>query len=145
MLTHDLRQAFRTFRKQPVFSGIAVAILALGIGSSTAIFSVVDAVLLKPLPFPDAGRLVSIDETSDGRTSAVSPVNYLDWRAQAKSFQGLAIYTEQSMTLTAGDRAEAVAGYSVSASFFPVLGVKPALGRWFARRTIGRRGPRASC
>ncbi len=131
MLIHDVRQAIRLLWKQPFFTGIAVAILALSIGASTAIFSVVNAVLLRPLPFPQSDRLVSLGETSDGRASAVSPVNFYDWQQQARSFQGMAIYQDQGMTLTWGDRAEAIAGFSVSSTFFPVLGVQPALGRWF--------------
>jgi len=141
LMTHDLRQALRLLFHQPLFSGVAVAILALGIGESTTIFSLVDAVLLRPLPFPDAGRLVSIEELQEGRPSAVSPVNFFDWQAQARSFQGLAMYTDQGMTLTWGDRAEAVAGVSASSTFFPVLGVKPEIGRWFTAEDDRAPGP----
>jgi putative ABC transport system permease protein len=141
MLIHDIRQAFRLLFKQPLFAGIAVAILALTIGASTAIFSVVNAVLLRPLPFPQSDRLVSLAETSDGRLGAVSPVNFYDWQQQARSFQGMAIYQDQGMTLTSGDRAEAIAGFSVSSTFFPVLGVQPAFGRWFGPEDDRSPGP----
>jgi predicted permease len=141
MLIHDIRQAFRLFRKQPAFSAVAVAVLALGLGASTAIFSVVDAVLLRPLPFPDAGRLVSIEETFAGRPNAVSPVNFLDWQQQVRSYRGLAMYQDQSMTLTWGDRAEAIVAYGVSSTFFPVLGMKPQLGHWLAPEDDRSPGP----
>ncbi len=141
LMTHDLRQAFRLLVHRPLFSGVAIAILALGIGGSVTIFSIVDAVLLRPLPFPEAARLVSIDETLEGRPSAVSPVNFFDWQAQAKSFQGLAIYTDQGMTLTWGDRADAVSGVSASSTFFPVLGLKPEIGRWFSAEDDRAPGP----
>jgi putative ABC transport system permease protein len=132
MLRLDLRQAFRLFRQQPLFSAAAILILALGIGASTAMFSVVDAVLLEPLPFADADRLVAIDETFDGRSAAVSPVNFLDWERQTRSFQAMALYTESNMTLALGDRAEAIVGYAVSSRFFPVLGVQPVIGRFLS-------------
>src|SRR5512146_3187038 len=113
MLIHDIRQAFRLLRKQPLFAALAIAILALSIGASTAIFSVVDAVLLRPLPFPDPDRLVSLDETADGHLTAVSPINFYDWQQQATSFEGMAIYQDQTMTLAQGDRAQTVVGFSV--------------------------------
>lgn len=141
LMGHDLRQAFRLLLHQPRFSGVAIAILAVGIGASTSIFSIVDAVLLRPLPFPQAGRVVSIQETREGRPTAVSPVNFFDWQAHAKSFQGLAIYADQGMTLTWGDRAEAISGMSVSSTFFPVLGLKPEVGRWFAPEDDRAPGP----
>lgn len=141
LMRHDLRQALRLLLHQRRFSAVAIAILALGIGGATTIFSVVDAVLLRPLPFPGADRLVSIEETFEGRPSAVSPVNFFDWQGQAKSFQALAIYADQGMTLTWGDRAEAIAGVSASSTFFPALGLKPVLGRWFAREDDRAPGP----
>jgi putative ABC transport system permease protein len=141
LMTHDIRQAVRLLFHHPLFSSTAVAILALGIGASTAIFSVVDAALLRPLPFPDSRRLVSVGETLEGRPTAVSPVNFYDWQAQARSFSGLAIYTDQGMTLTWNDRAEAVNGVAASSTFFPVLGVKPVLGRWFAAEDDREPGP----
>jgi putative ABC transport system permease protein len=141
LMAHDIRQAVRLLVKQPLFSGLAIVILALGIAGTTTIFSLVDAVLLRPLPFPEAGRLVSVNETLEGQPAAVSPVNYLDWRAQARSFQRLAIYTDQSVSLSWGDRAEAVAGVSASSTFFAVLGVRPELGRWLAPEDDRAPGP----
>jgi len=141
MMVHDFRQALRLFADQPLFSAVAVGILALGMGATTAIFSVVNAVVLRPLPFPDPGRLVSVAETFKGGPSSVSPVNFFDWQREARSFQHLAIYAEQTMTLASGDRAEAVAGFSVSSTFFPALGVKPLIGRWFRAEDDRSPGP----
>jgi putative ABC transport system permease protein len=141
LLSHDVRQAVRLLRTQPGYCAVAIGILALALASSTAIFSVVDAVLLEPLPFPGASRLVALDETFAGRSAAVSPVNFFDWQREARSFEAMAIYAEQSPTLTLGDRAEAVTGYSVSSGFFRVLGLKPWLGRWFLAEDDRSPGP----
>ena len=132
MLLHDLRHALRLLWKQPAFSAAAVVALALGIGAAAVIFAVVDAVLLRPLPFHEADRLVAIDETQEGRLSSVSPVNFYDWQRQARSFSTMAIYTDFTMTLAAGDRPVVVNGFAASSEFFPALGVKPALGRWLS-------------
>jgi predicted permease len=132
MLMNDLRHALRLLWKGPAFSAAAIAALALGIGSATVIFAVVDAVLLRPLPFPGADRLVAIDETQEGRLSSVSPVNFYDWQRQARSFETMAIYTDLSMTLASGDRPVVVNGFVASSEFFPALGLAPALGRWLS-------------
>jgi putative ABC transport system permease protein len=141
MMLHDLRQALRLLVHQPLFSGVTVGILALAMGATTSIFSVVNAVVLRPLPFPDPGRLVSVSETFQGRESSVSPVNFFDWQREARSFQHLAIYSEQPMTLASGDSAEAVDGAAVSSTFFPALGVKPLIGRWFRAEDDRAPGP----
>ena len=141
MAIQDIRQGLRRLRQHPLIGGIAILILALGIGASTSIFSVVDAVLLRPLPFPDAGRLVAIEELFAGRGSSVSPVNFLDWRRDARSFQSMALYLENGLTLAAGDHARAVDGYAVSSTFFPTLGVQPELGRFFASEDDRAGGP----
>ena len=141
MMLHDLRQALRLLVNQPLFSAVAVGILALGIGTATSIFSVVNAVVLRPLPFPDSGRLVSVAEAFRGRLTSVSPVNFLDWQREAKSFEHLALYADQTMTLTSGDHAEAVQGAVASSTFFPALGVKPVIGRWFSAEDDRAPGP----
>ena len=133
----DLKYGFRVLRKNPGFSVAAIVVLALGIGANTAIFSVVNAVLLRPLPFPDPGRLAMVyhvppQEGFPGmKIFAVSPANFLDWHAQSHSFDGMSIFHGTTMTLTGGSQPEAVAGLVVSNEFFPLLAVTPALGRTF--------------
>jgi hypothetical protein len=130
MLNHDLRQAFRLLVHQPLFTTVAVLMLALGIGASTAIFSVVHAVLLRPLPYPDSHRLVAITESREGTPAAVSPVNFYDWEREARLFEAMGIYAEQQSTLVSNNRAESIDGYGVSSSLFRVLGLQPQVGRW---------------
>ena len=131
----DLRYAFRQIQKAPAFAAVAVVTLALGIGANTAIFSVVNSVLLRALPFKDADRLVRIWHTPP-RSSfpgmnqfAVSPANYLDWQDQNHVFDSMAIYGYRGFTLTTGGKAEQVAASAVSAKFFSTLGVQPIIGR----------------
>jgi putative ABC transport system permease protein len=130
-LLQDLRYGLRSFAKNPGFTAVAVIVLALGIGANTAIFSVVDAVLLRPLPYKDPGRLLSVRELSPkGNAIPVAPANFLDWRRQAKTIE-LAAYQAVPTNLTgAGDPARLRATRS-SASLFALLGVEPALGRTF--------------
>lgn len=134
----DLKYAFRQLRKAPGFALIAVFTLALGIGANTAIFSVVNGVLLRPLPFHDADQLVRIWHTPPQSsfpgmsTFSVSPANFLDWQAQNHVFSGMAIYGYRGFTLTGGDKAEQVDASAVSAGFFSTLGVQPLLGRVFS-------------
>ncbi len=136
-LDQDLRYGLRVLRKSPGFTAAAVVLLALGIGANTAIFSVVDAVLLRPLPFPDAARLVKVAHVPPPRSFpgmtmfAVSPANYLDWRRQSRSFESMAAYAPASFTLTGVDQPEPVSGSAVSADFFAVLRARPAAGRFF--------------
>jgi putative ABC transport system permease protein len=131
----DLRYAIRQLRKAPGFAAIAVITLALGIGANTAIFSVVNAVLLRPLAFKDADGLVRIWHVPPQKSFpgmkifSVSAANYLDWQNQNHVFEQMAIYTYHGFTLTGGDKAEQVDATAVSAGFFPTLGVQPILGR----------------
>lgn len=133
----DLKYGLRVLRKSPGFSIVAVLVLALGIGANTAIFSVVNAVLLRPLPFKDPATLVDVwhvppPKQFPGMTRfSVSPANYLDWLHENHSFQNMTIYGGASMNLTGGGKPEFVAAATVSADFFSVLGVKPILGRTF--------------
>jgi putative ABC transport system permease protein len=117
--------------KKPSFSLIAVATLALGIGANTAIFSVVNALLLRPLPYAEAERLVLLSETRAGQRDSASYPNYADWRARAQSFEGMAIAWPQNLTLTGGGKAARVSGYRVNWNFFSLLRVRPQLGRMF--------------
>ncbi|HEX8559122.1 MAG TPA: ABC transporter permease [Pyrinomonadaceae bacterium] len=134
-LLKDIRYAARTLLKSPGFTAVAVAALALGIGANTAIFSVVKAVLLNPLPYPQAERLVWVRESNpaaDIPDEPASAPNFNDWRAQGRSFEGLAAFANSAVTLTDGDdEPERLPAVSTSANFFEVLGVAPAVGRGF--------------
>jgi putative ABC transport system permease protein len=134
-LLQDVRYGARTLLKSPGFALVAVAALALGIGANTAIFSVVKAVLLSPLPYPDAERLVwmrEINPASDILDEPASAPDFNDWRTQTRSFEGVAAFGYAGGTITDGDREpERVSGMSTSANFFQVVGVAPALGRGF--------------
>ena len=135
----NLRYALRVLTKQPLFTAIVILTFALGIGANTAVFSVVNAVLLRPLPFHQPENLVALGEF-DTREKAdpgteiesISYLDYVDWRDQTKVFEHVAVYTNQSVgTLTDGNQATHVQGESVSADLFPLLGVQPILGRTF--------------
>jgi putative ABC transport system permease protein len=131
-LGQDLRYAWRSYRKAPLFTLLVVLTLALGIGASTAIFSIVNGVLLRPLPFPDPERLTWVSEANTaGETVSVSWMNYLDWRARQHSFDALSASQNSAFTLTGSGQATRVAGRRVTANFFHVLGAEPALGRAF--------------
>jgi putative ABC transport system permease protein len=132
-MLHDLHIALRGLRRVPGFAVVVVVTLALGIGATTAIYSVVNGVLLTPLPYPQPDRLVLVWEQNPHRGSArntVSPANYLDWRDRARSFSGLAAFTWTGITLTGGTP-EHVEGRAVTPEFFSVLRVDPAIGRTF--------------
>src|SRR5690349_5919495 len=129
----DLRYAARTLRKSAGFTAVVLAALALGIGATTAIFTVVNSVLLEPLPFPHPGRLVALREVRrDGQINpSVQTQNILDWQARNRSFEYVAAHQRLPVNLVdAGGNAEQVNGLRVSADFFPLLGVRPLLGRW---------------
>ncbi|HEX8136906.1 MAG TPA: ABC transporter permease [Pyrinomonadaceae bacterium] len=133
-LLNDLRYSARTLLKQPGFVVVIISILALGIGANTTIFSVVNAVLIRPLPYEAPERIVMIWETNPGKRlprSIVSPANFLDWRAQNHVFENLAAFRFWYYTVTGHGEPERYQGARVSASFFPLLGVKPQLGRNF--------------
>jgi putative ABC transport system permease protein len=138
MLT-DIRYGLRQLIKSPVFTLIAVLTLALGIGANTAIFSVVNAVLLKPLPFPDAHQLVAVGMTDTGRTdsatelSSFSYPDFFDYREQNRTLANMAIYHDRAFALTNENGATSLRGVTASAEFFDVLGTKPVLGGNFAR------------
>jgi putative ABC transport system permease protein len=134
-LWQDLRFSLRTLLKRPGFTVVAMLTLGLGIGANTAIFTVVNGVLLRPLPYPEPDRLVQvhdIDARQNISESNVSPANFADWRDQNRVFESIAAYRTSGFDLTAADPPERLPGAAVSASFFSVLGVKPALGRTFS-------------
>jgi putative ABC transport system permease protein len=137
----NIRFALRQLRKSPGFAVMAAVIMALGIGANTAIFSVVHAVLLQPLPFRDVDRVVQIWHTPPqtsfpGMTKfAVSAANFLDWQRQSHVFEGMALYSGGSFDVTGAGKPEAVRASHVSPEFFSVLGVTPLQGRVFVQGT----------
>src|SRR5262245_13197955 len=130
----DLRFAVRTLRKQPLFTLVAILTLTLGIGANTAIFSVVYQILLRPLPFPEPGRLVfvwNVYGKGGPDLSDVSIPDYLDRRKDAPAIEDAALFTRRDKTLTAGDTPEQIVALAVTPSFFTTLRRGPALGRAF--------------
>jgi putative ABC transport system permease protein len=130
---NDFRFALRQLRKSPGFTIIAVLTLALGIGANSAIFSVVNAVLLRPLPYPQPERLVYLNEVVSGTDTSIALPDYLDWRRFSTSFQHLALTRLESRNLSgiAGREPERVAVSFVTTNFFDVIGLPPQLGRTF--------------
>ena len=133
-LWQDIRFAFRTLVKSPGFTGIAVLSMALGIGANTTIFSAVNGMLLRPAPYTDPERIVALHETQRANHIDHGNLSYLDYRdlAEAKGpFQSIAAFTGISLTLGGGEEPERIAGEASTASLFPLLGIKPILGRIF--------------
>jgi putative ABC transport system permease protein len=131
-LAWDLRFAFRTLRKSPLFTIAAVVSLALGIGANAAIFSAVNSLLFRPLPYPQPDRLVWIDE--EGRSSGISSVtgvSVADWSEHSRTLDAIAAYNTEDMTLTGVGEPEQLEAFQVSAGFFPTLGTSMLLGRSF--------------
>jgi len=133
---HELRYAFRLLKKQPGFTTIAILTLALGIGANTAIFSVVNAVLLRPLPYPHSDELVLLRERLTGpsgfESGSVSYPNYLDWRATQRSFTDIALVRRESVNLSGADTTSAperVTAGRITSNYFSILGLPPRLGR----------------
>jgi predicted permease len=133
----DLRLSARVFRRAPSFAAAVVAVLALGIGANTAIFSIVNAVLLRPLPFDQPDQLVRLfhippQSTFPGiATFSLSPANYLDWQRESRSFEAMAAYRVRNFTLTGGGEPEALRAAQVAPEFFRIVRTAPALGRTF--------------
>ncbi|HVH87896.1 MAG TPA: ABC transporter permease, partial [Terriglobales bacterium] len=129
-LAQDLRFAARGMRKNLGFTAIALLTLALGIGANTALFSVVNGVLLDPLPYPHPEQLVVLfEKTKLFEHGAVSYPNYLDWEKQNHSFTSMAAFREENFNVTGQDEPERLQGYMISAAFFSTLGVSPLMGR----------------
>jgi predicted permease len=138
MLRQELRCALRVLAKQPVFTAIVIITFALGIGANTAVFTVVNTVLLRPLPFKDSQNLVAFWPYDVRQGPGIPPdwqsvsyPDFRDWRAQNDKFERIAVYNNQSLTLTEGGQALHIVGEAVSADLFPLLGVHPMLGRNF--------------
>ena len=146
-LLQDFRYAFRLLRKSPGFAVAAVLTLALGMSANTVMFSVLNTVLLRPLPYPQPDRLVQIWETDARRGdmhNTVSPYNFLDWRNQSQSFEQMATYEYNSVVLTGQKTPARLSALFVTASFFDVLKVSPLKGRTFLRDEDQPGKPRAA-
>ena len=133
-LARDVRYGLRQLRRNPGFALVAVLTLALGVGANTAIFSVVNTVLLQPLPYKDASRLMTVwsyDRSRGFDTDQVSPLDFADWRTQNHTFESMAASTEAAFTLTGAGEPSLLIAYSFSADYFHVLGVHALLGRTF--------------
>ncbi len=134
-LLQDIRYGARVLRKKPGFTCVAVLTLALGIGANASIFSVVNGVLLKPLPYDTPAKVVMVaeDQTGDGRgKTAVAGGVFTDWKEQSKSFEALSVLSWTAMNLSGTDQPELVSGWQVSKDFLRILRVAPILGRDFA-------------
>ena len=126
----DLRYALRMLARSPGFTLVAILTLALGIGANTAIFSVVNAVLLRPLPYPESNRLVFLGEWSEQVPEmSISMANFNDWRNQNKVFESMVAYQNDNVVLTGRGEPERLRLRRITAGFFPTLRVKPVLGR----------------
>jgi putative ABC transport system permease protein len=135
-LLSDTRYTLRMWMRHPGFTAVAVLTLALGIGANTTMFSIVNATILRPLPFPDAERLATVWKgpvNNPDRLNIVSLPNFRDWRARSRTFESLALFDSagRGYNLTGQGEPEQVSGVRVTATFFPVLGVPPLLGRTF--------------
>lgn len=131
-LIEDLRYAIRMLRKNRAFTAVALLTLALGIGANTAVFSIVNGVLLNSLPFPDSDKLVVLFESKPNFTEgSISYPNFLDWKRDNRSFTSIAAYRPDSFSLTGAGEPEQINGKMVSADFFSILGVNPSMGRMF--------------
>ena len=137
-MTQNLRYAFRALAKRPAFTAIVIATFALGIGANTAVFSVIDAVLLRPLAFPNSQNLVAISpydmRTGPADWDSCSYPDFVDWRAQNSEFERTAVSWNQSLTLTDGSTATHLQSEAISADLLPLLGIQPLLGRAFTAK-----------
>jgi putative ABC transport system permease protein len=146
-ILQDLGYALRSARQRPGFTIATLVTLALGIGATTAIFSVVEGVLLRPLPYAEPDRLVVFGqvgpEAPATAVGSVSHLNFLDWREQSISFEAMALYSRANMTVTGMGEAEMVPGGQVTADFFRVFGAQPVIGRTFTSAETRAGGPLA--
>src|SRR5262245_60512842 len=143
-LWQDLRYGARALLKNPGFTLIAVVTLGLGIGANTAIFSVVNAALLRPLPY-DATRLVAVESFNpqkEKRAYGASPADFYDWQEQSRTFEQLAMYSGGGVVLKESGPADVISGARVTANFFEAFGVTPILGRAFVNEEGFLNGPR---
>ncbi len=138
-LWHDIKVSVRQLIKNPIFTVVAVIAIALGIGSTTTIFSIVNSVLLRPLPYKDADNLMTVWERRQQGQTRTSMPNFKEWQSQSQSFESLAGYGVNLYILTGVDEPQQILGAPVSEDFFKVMGVEPALGQVFRTEKQGDR------
>lgn len=141
----EVRLVLRRLLRSPMFSALTLLTLAIGIGANTAIFSVLNGVLLKPLPYPDAERLVGVWHTAPGlgfKQLNSSPATYFTYREEGRSFQGLGLYASRSASVTGMAEPEQVDAMMVTHDVLPTLGVQPFRGRWFSEKEDVPKGPK---
>ncbi|HEX6462913.1 MAG TPA: ABC transporter permease, partial [Vicinamibacterales bacterium] len=143
-VTRDVRHAARGLWQSPGFSLAVILTLALGIGGNTAVFSVVDQLLLRPLPYPTGDQIAMVEESSGGRPADVSPANWLDWQRESRTFRRFAAWRPWVFTLTGAGEPRRVNAQLVSSEFFPLLGVAPLLGRTISDEDDRPNGPRVA-
>src|SRR5947208_7030357 len=145
-VTRDVRHGARGLWRSPGFSLAVILTLALGIGGNTAVFSVVDQLLLRPLPYPNGDQLVMVEESVGSRNAHadVSPANWLDWQRESRTFRQFAAWQSRSFTLTGAGDPRRVSAQLVSSEFFPLLGVAPSLGRTISGEDDRPNGPRVA-
>src|SRR5262249_10462323 len=141
----DVRHARRTFAKNPGFAAVVVGTLALGIGATTAIFSVVDAVMLRPYPYPDMNRIVLLTETTRrGQILSISWQNFQDWHVQNQVFEHLGVYRGQTMNLTGGEQPERLIASLASSDSFKAVGISGMAGSAFTAQEDAPGAPRVA-
>src|SRR5436190_7906107 len=138
-LLQDVRYGVRTLRKSPAFTAVALIVLAVGIGANTAMFSVLNAVLLRPLPYRDSARLIMIWQSFPAMGGGWARVgettlDYLDYRNRTRVFESVAGYASDSYNLTGGSEPERIDAARVTANLFSTVGVQPAVGRGFSEQ-----------
>jgi putative ABC transport system permease protein len=131
-LLRDLRYGMASLGRDPGFAAVTIALLALGIGANTAMFSIVDAVMLKPLPFPEPERMVRVWESTPQGRNGTTTLTFLDWKRQSDVFEALSVENPTSAAVATGGDPARVSGKQVSTDYFQVFGVKPQIGRTFA-------------
>src|ERR1044071_8362296 len=140
----DIKYSVRMLVKNPGFTLVAVIALAIGIGANTAIFSVVNAVLLKPLPYKNPERLVMLwEQPAQGGRMSVAGLNFLEWRKESRLLEDIMVFSNASFDLTGPDAAERIEGTRASVSYFDMLGGQAMLGRTFQAGDDAASAPRA--
>ncbi len=142
-LLHDLRHGLRSMLKSPGFTLVALTTMALGIGANTAMFSIVNGVILKPLPYPEADRVVRLWESNLPRgwsTFSIAPLNFWDWQERNRSLELLGAYRTAAVVHTGGDQPESLRAYRVSEQYLAIVGAEPIRGRGITRQDLDPRG-----